>query len=231
MVQMERRPPWQRASALVFVDDTEQPELHPDDAHHLGRVLRLRSGNEVCVTDGTGRWAITHFDGVGAVSPSGEHGVAVLPPVPVTVGVALVKGTKPDLVVQKLTEIGVDRIVLFDAERSVVRWDEAKRRRNIDRLVRVSRSASCQSRRVHPPVVHFAELADLLGEGAVVADFGGRPITEEDTAVLVGPEGGWVEGEYGTAERVDLGPNVLRAETAAIVAAVRLTSSRSDHSA
>ena len=51
------------ASAQVFVEDPAHPDLSPDDAHHLGRVLRLRAGEEVIVSDGAGHWARTRWTG------------------------------------------------------------------------------------------------------------------------------------------------------------------------
>lgn len=219
-------PPWQRSSALVLVDDLDVPQLSDDDAHHLSRVLRLRDGATVCASDGAGGWRLTRFDGTDALEPLGDAHQERRPDPPVMVGMALVKGDKPDLVVQKLTELGVDRIVFFHAARSVVSWNPQKVERNIARLSRVARSATCQSRRLWLPQVEFSELTALLDGGAVVADFDGRPLASSETTVLIGPEGGWEPGECGRVDRIDLGPNVLRAETAAIAAAVRLTTQR-----
>src|SRR3546814_2905207 len=64
-----------------------------------------------------------------------------------TVAFALVKGDKPELVVQKLTELGIDRIVPLRAERSVVRWDEAKAASALTRLRAIARAAAMQSHR------------------------------------------------------------------------------------
>ena len=92
-------------------------------AHHLFRVLRVRDGEPVTVTDGRGRWRR-------AASPSGDRcraiGDAVGRPhatTPCTVAFAIPKSDRPEWIVQKLTELGVARIVLLHAERSVVRWD------------------------------------------------------------------------------------------------------------
>ena len=150
------------------------------------------------------------------------------PAVPLTVGFAWVKAAKPELVVQKLTEIGVDRIVPFRAERSVVRWDEAKASDRLRRLVTVAREAAMQSRRVWlPEVAPLADLAVLrTGAGVVLADRGGRPVTAHDRVVLVGPEGGWTPDELAGADTVALGAHVLRAETAAIAAGVLMTALR-----
>lgn len=223
------RPPWQTSSALVFVGDPDAPVLSPEDAHHLSRVLRLRAGEVVCVGDGDGRWRLATFNGRDSLEPTGREGREQRPEPSLTVGLALVKGDKPDLVVQKLTEIGIDRIAFFEAARSVVRWNQPKIERNVERLARVARSACAQSRRLWFPDVEFIELDDLVARGAVVTDLGGRRLERSDTVVLVGPEGGWAEGECDGAVKIDLGPNVLRAETAAIAVAVQMVSERHGH--
>ena len=136
-------------------------------------------------------------------------------------GFALVKGDKPELVVQKLTELGIDRIVPFRAERSVVRWDEARAAKAAARLRQVARSAAAQCHRPWlPEVAAVADLADLLAaDGVAMADRGAGPLRLARTTVLVGPEGGWAAEEVPAGvPRVGLGPHVLRAETAAIAA-------------
>ncbi len=66
------RAPWRSAAAQVLVEDLVAPELDRDAAHHLGRVLRLRSGAEVCATDGAGGWRRCRFDGADGLDPDGE---------------------------------------------------------------------------------------------------------------------------------------------------------------
>jgi 16S rRNA (uracil1498-N3)-methyltransferase len=133
--------------------------------------------------------------------------------------------------VQKLTELGIDRIWPLLTERTVVRLagDEAKRR--AERLRRVAREAAAQSRRPWLPEVRdpcdlataLAELAGTSG-GALLAEPGGGPLTRATDAVLVGPEGGWAPGELACGlDRLDLGSSVLRAETAAVVAGALLS--------
>jgi 16S rRNA (uracil1498-N3)-methyltransferase len=205
----------------VLVGDVEHPVLAPDDLHHLSRVRRLRDGDPLTVTDGAGRWRWCRFRDSG--EPELDGGVVVDEPVaPVlTVAFALVKGERPELVVQKLTELGVDRIVPFTAQRSVVRWDEGKSQRQTERLVSIARAAAMQSRRTWLPMIEpVVAFEEVVGRpGACVADLGGAPPSLEWPCILVGPEGGWAPGERDRFDRtVGLGPQVLRAETAAIVA-------------
>jgi 16S rRNA (uracil1498-N3)-methyltransferase len=173
------------------------------------------------VSDGAGRWRACRF-GV-TIEPAGEiHAVALAPPA-LTVGFALVKGGRPELVVQKLTELGIDHIVPFAADRSVVAWDEGRATKHGERLRKVAREASMQSRRCHLPAVGaLVGFDDLLrGPGVALADRAGEPPTRATTTVLVGPEGGWSPDERDRARLAGAGSvrvatQVLRAETAAI---------------
>ncbi len=152
------------------------------------------------------------------------------PDPPLTVAFALVKGERPELVVQKLTELGVDRIVPFVAERSVVRWDAAKAARQGERWHEIARQAAMQCRRTTLPAVDplatFAVVAAL--PGAARADVTGEPPTLDRPTILIGPEGGWSRGEVDNAlPSVQLGSTVLRAETAAITAGAIFAALRS----
>lgn len=218
--------PWRDAAAQVVVEDLDEPVARPDDWHHLSRVLRLRAGQTVCATDGRGGWRPVVLGDTAALDPAGEIRREPAPRYEVTVAFALVKGDKPELVVQKLTELGVDRIVAFSAGRSVVRWDETKVARNLERMRRVAREACGQCRRLWLPTVEVCDLASLDGPDVVCADVDGEPLGPEDRTVLIGPEGGWADGEVGQRRTASLGTNVLRAETAAIAAGTLLTALR-----
>ena len=211
----------------VFVSDLHVLDLDDDDRHHLERVLRLRAGDALTASDGAGRWRPCRFGS--PLEAVGEIRNVHRPAPAVTVGFALVKGGRPELIVQKLTELGVDAVRPFTAERSVVRWDAAKVAANHRRLTRVAREACAQSRRCYvpevAPAVPFAEVAGL--PGAVRADRGGPPAPADLATVLVGPEGGWSDAERRSVPAtVGLGPHVLRAETAAIAAGVVLAGVR-----
>ena len=211
----------------VFVADLDAPVLGDDDRRHLSGSLRLRPGDPLTLSDGRGAWRRAHF-GAEIVPDGSIETVPVATPT-VTVAFALVKGARPELVVQKLTELGVDRIIPFTAARSVVQWDDGKVRKGHARLTRVAREAAMQSRQVRlprvDPATDFATVACL--PDAVLAERGGDPISLARPTVLVGPEGGWSEGELATvAGRVGLGPGVLRSETAAIATATTLTALR-----
>jgi 16S rRNA (uracil1498-N3)-methyltransferase len=209
----------QTARAHAFVDDLDAPVLTAEDHRHFIRVLRLPVGADVTVSNGRGEWRGCGLQVQPALRVLSPVVSEAAPSPPVTVAFALVKGERPELVVQKLTELGVDRIVPFVAERSVVRWDADKAARNAARWREIARQAAMQCRRTWLPVVsellRFADVAAL--PGAVRAAPGGAPPSLARTTVLVGPEGGWSPAEAAIGlPTVGLGPHVLRAETAAI---------------
>lgn len=211
----------------VLVADVESPALDDDERHHLERVLRLRAGDPLTVGDGAGAWRACRL-GTEPEPVGGVHRVA-RPTVSLTVAFALIKGGRPEFVVQKLTELGVDTIVPFTAARSVVRWGPEKADRNVERFRRVAREAVMQSRQAWlptvEPVAEFAAVAAL--PGAAMADRGGAPVSLEWPTLLVGPEGGWSDEERAVdIARVALGPAVLRAETAAVAAGTLLAALR-----
>ena len=223
-----------RGGPHAFVGDLSVPVLRSDDHHHLARVLRLRDGAPMTLGDGRGGWRPARFriDADAAPEPDGEVVAVPTPERSVTVGFSLIKGGRPELVVQKLTELGVDRILPLSADRSVVRWDAAKAAANVDRFRRVAREAAMQSRRVHlPEVVAVGRPSEVAGGPAVVlAEPGGEPLgnpwVDGVEALLVGPEGGWSDEELAGRRTVGLGATVLRAETAAIVAGTLLVALR-----
>jgi 16S rRNA (uracil1498-N3)-methyltransferase len=211
------------------VADVEAPELDDDALHHLARVRRLHDGAAVTVSDGAGAWRPVRLRGSAGVEIDGDV-VRVPRPTPeITVAFALTKGDKPELVVQKLTELGVDRIVPFRAERSVVRWDEAKAARHHQRLVAVARGACEQAHRCWLPVIEpVTDVADLARRGSVRLERGPVSVSLDRPVVAVGPEGGWSPAEReALASHAGLGPHVLRAETAAITAGALLGAMRS----
>ncbi len=218
--------PWRTADALVYVGSLEVPELSGDDAHHLRRVLRLRPGAEVCLGDGRGGVRAARLGEGSELVLTGPALRLPAPSVTVTIGVAPPKGDRLDLLVAKACELGVDRIVLFEAQRSVVRWDAGRAAGALERLARVVRAAGAQSRRPRLPDLEVGDLSELIDRGAPLADLEGRAPAAEDRILLVGPEGGWTEDERRAADarggRVRLAAGVLRTETAAIAAATVL---------
>ncbi|MFM8956825.1 MAG: RsmE family RNA methyltransferase [Actinomycetota bacterium] len=214
--------------AHVFVDDLTNPQLGDSDRHHLGRVLRVRDGESITASDGKGAWCACEWNNaelritseiVNTSAPSPHVGIAFAP----------VKGDRNEWAVQKLTEIGVDHIVLLaPTRRSVVRWSNVEKQ--LDKLRVVAREAAMQSRRTWLPTVSgLVSLADALATpGAAVADPTGNALHATTPAlVIIGPEGGFDADEIpANAARISLGDTILRAETATLVAATLLTARR-----
>lgn len=217
------------AAPHVLVDDVARPVLGDDALHHLGRVRRLRDGEPLTVTDGAGAWRPCRYRGSAELDVDGEVVDVPRPRPELTVAFALTKSDKPDLVVQKLTELGIDRIVPFRAQRSVVRWDEAKAVRQHQRLQAIARAACAQAHRCWLPVVEpVTDVADLAERGAVRTDRGPIELPPGRHVLAVGPEGGWTDDERARLPvATGLGPHVLRAETAAITAGALLGALRS----
>jgi 16S rRNA (uracil1498-N3)-methyltransferase len=210
------------SAAHVFVESIDAPVLRDDDVHHLARVLRIRPTDALTVSDGAGRWAPAQFDGARAVL-SAEVVTEVATPSR-HVFCATPKGDRPELIVQKLTELGIDEIGFMTTERSIVRRDRRRSDAQLERLRRVAREAAMQSRRVRLPSVSLREWSDVIAiEDLALAEPGGDPLTPTVRAIAIGPEGGFSTAELGAcARRVSLSHQVLRVETAAIAAGVLL---------
>lgn len=210
--------------------------LSPEARRYLADVLRLTPGAALEVFDGKGgRYAAEIGPGFAWVS-LGPRQAAAPAPVEIALLVALAKGEKMDLVVQKATELGVARILPFEAERSVVRLEPSKAEERAGRWRRIAAEAARQCGRADVPEVAapsgLAPALAALGPGTRTFVFhpgGGRLDGAAPAAVaaVVGPEGGLTDAEVQAcvaagAVRAALGPRVLRAETAAIVAVALL---------
>ena len=209
-----------------------------DEARHLARVMRCAVGDEVVVFDGSGTAWRARVASIGRDEVMLDVGEAVtasrLTRVPLTLAVALPKGERQKWLVEKLTELGVERLVPLATVRGVAEATPAA----VERLSRGVVEACKQCGRdglmqIGGPK-SIAEVVGGTGGGAVllVADRDGAPLEEVATGAsqvvaLVGPEGGFTEEELAMIEaaggrRVSLGPHVLRVETAAIALAARL---------
>ena len=205
-----------RSAAHVFVDDVTAPALAADDAHHLSRVLRLRDGENVTVSDGRGSWRVCAWAN-GTVQPLGDVHTEPAPSPRLAVALVPVKGDRTDDAVERLVETGIDEVIVLEpTDHSVVRRD-------------AGRAAAMQSRRVWlADVTGPASLSDVLArDGVVIAEPGADASLEGVTTIVVGPEGGFSERETAMARRcVGLGPGILRAGTAATVAGTLMVAHR-----
>jgi len=210
------------------------------EGRHAATVKRLRAGENLVLTDGSGALA----DAVVTEVRRGELNVEVGPPtiveppaVRVTLVQALPKGDRGELAVELATEAGVDRVLPWAAQRCVARWKSADQAaKGAERWRAAAREAAKQSRRPFvPPVTDLASsvtVAELISHSAaalVLHDAAAAPLRTVpipgggDVVLIVGPEGGLTEEELtmftaAGAVPVRLGPQVLRTSTAGAVA-------------
>ena len=215
---------WPRRVAALgqfHVDDLNAPELDADEEHHLRKVLRVREGEEIVVTNGRGSWALCEFTERGLLRVTD---VNLDPPPPeTTLYLTPIKGERAEWALAKATEVGVSRIVPLLAERMTVKFKGEAREKILSRWRRIAAEASGQCRRTHDVVVDEPVRVGDVPESAAVADLGAMGDWRGVRSVAIGPEGGWAPNEWDERRRrVGLGPTVLRAETAGVVAATLL---------
>ena len=208
--------------------------LMTDEARHLRDVLRLKSGDEVYVFDGRGREFRCSV--IKAMRDAAELRIEaeVEPAKPesqlqLNLGVALLKGEKFDLVVQKATELGVQRITpLITRYADIHLRDQSDAAKRVARWQRIALEAAKQSGRAFVPEISLPvafESVEAGGLGVMFSERGGESLetlpSSNTIIALIGSEGGWSDEELESARARDfhvitLGGRVLRAETAAI---------------
>ena len=224
---------------------SEQPEnglltLHGEDAHHAGRVLRLRPGEAVTLCDGAG----TDYDCVietvekeaVACRVQCSHPAETEPRQRFTLCMALPKGDKMDFIVQKAVEVGVHEIIPYVSKNCVSRPDKTEKK--VDRWRRIALEAAKQCGRGCLPQVEAVVTVEQAVERAAQCETalffyeneretglhdalsGG---VGETVSLMIGPQGGFApEGVEMAAQAglrsVSLGTRILRCETAPIAA-------------
>ncbi len=227
----------------VYVDATLEPGtrigLSGSAAGHVTRVLRLRPGAALTLFNGRGgEYAATleRVHGSEVTVAVGEHQpVERESPFPLTLAQGVSRGERMDLVVQKATELGVSRLVPVLTERSIVRLDGrlSDRKSSHWRAIAIAACEQCGRNRL-PEVALPSQLREFLrqpcGESVrlLLSPSATRRIEDvprpaSGATLLIGPEGGLSHDEQALAEAtgytaVNLGPRVLRTETAAIAA-------------
>jgi 16S rRNA (uracil1498-N3)-methyltransferase len=206
-------------------------ELPPDEVQKLRKVLRLSSGSEVAVLPNDGSLLRCVLDGH-RVRPEEQFWPDSESPICVTVAQSLPKGDKLEEIVRACTELGVSRFVLFNSDRTVVRWDQQKVADKLRRLAAIAREACEVSFRTQLPTITWADslgsVLEATPEALVLSEYEGvarvLPIGATDPCIVVGPEGGWSSPEHSLIgdRAVTLGPRVLRVDHAAPAAAALL---------
>ena len=212
--------------------------LGDDDVHHLLHVMRAREKEEIeVVSDGKLYSAIIDSINPLAITVSYEIPSDSELPTDITLFFALAKGDKIEFVVQKATELGVNRIVLIKTERCVVKYDDKDVEKKLSRYQKIAKEASEQCHRLNVPeivgVYDIKKIPDeLLSDINLLAyekvagktdSLFNKTKNNQSTSIMIGPEGGFSEKEveYLTKrgfDLVSLGKRILRTETAAVYA-------------
>lgn len=220
-----------------------QVELPGEAAHHALKVLRMKAGDALILFDGNGGEWRGEIVGAGRTARVAVHDFLAREcesPLAVTLAQALPSGDKMDWVVEKCVELGVAAIQPVAAKRSVMRLSAERMERRVAHWNLVARAAceQCGRNRV-PAVAPVLDLPQYLGmakgqnalrlllapETGTALRALARP--SDPVILLVGPEGGWEDGEMQAAQAADfqalqLGPRVLRTETAGMAALAAL---------
>jgi 16S rRNA (uracil1498-N3)-methyltransferase len=220
-------------------------ELRGEEARHLTRVLRAEPGQRYEITDSQSAWLaeIAEAHGDRVVFRLIEPATSPEVPVRLTLSAALIKFDRLEWMIEKVTELGVEHIRPFEAARSEKGLAGAAPKRAA-RWQRIAKESSQQSRRLRAPeivpVVSFESalaepgdyryFLDEAGTAPLVRMLPPSPPRFASVGLLTGPEGGWTENERELAvaagwQPVLLGPQILRAETAAIAATAILIGS------
>ncbi|GAB3071158.1 RsmE family RNA methyltransferase [Salinicoccus sesuvii] len=216
-------------------------KITADDAHHMKNVMRFRPADTFHVVDrqkSTYLCEVTEVDGdincrvLSTVEESPEL------PVEVSIYCPLLKGEKFDWMIQKSTELGAHEFMIYEADRSIVKLDDKKQKKRLERFSKIVKEASEQSRRQMIPNIRFVPAVkslDFNTHDRLLFAFEGNalnPATSLQNALsdlapgsriafIFGPEGGFSDAETELLLKhhsVRLGPRILRAETAPLYA-------------
>lgn len=223
------------AAPLAAIGDELQ--LPQTEAHHFLNVLRGKVGDEIGLLDGCGQEAVAEViaarKGAVTIRVRDLRTVNREPQRKLTLVVSLPKGDRQKVLVEKLTELGVQRLVPLRTQRSVAQPSDGA----LDRLEQHVISACKQSGRTRKMEIALPlDIAQLAAWNQPVARLVAHPeqgketafeqIISDEIAVAVGPEGGFTEEEVASLvasgwQTLNLGPRLLRIETAAIAVAAK----------
>lgn len=213
-----------------------------EDVRHIANVLRLRTGNKAVLCDGEGKdytVSIINIDKNSVITEilNIEKSVGEID-LDITIYQGMPKSTKMDLVIQKCTELGANKVVPIASERTVVKLisknDEI---RKINRWQKVAAEAAKQSNRGKVPTICMPmsfenAVKDSLNKDLTLIPYEGEKITSlkeilsnekpKNIGIFIGPEGGFADKEVqlaidNKAKTVTLGKRILRTETAALM--------------
>jgi 16S rRNA (uracil1498-N3)-methyltransferase len=230
-----------------FVDDGNIDEnnilIEGEDVNHISKVLRLRTGEKISVSNGRGKEFICTLSEINKKQVickiNEEFQNQTEAPISITLFQGLPKAQKMDLIIQKCVEIGIYKIQPVITERVVIKVEGKDLSNKIERWRRIAEEAAKQSKRgIIPEIaepISFSEAIEMLKD----MNLSVVPYEKEDArglkevlkqglnaktiGILIGPEGGFDEGEIErclnlNVKPVTLGPRILRTETAGFVA-------------
>lgn len=216
--------------------------IEGEDVKHISKVLRYKVGQELEICDNDNNEYICEISNIDKdmvnLNIIEKVNIKRESDLKIKLYQGLPKGPKMEMILQKLTEVGVDEIILVQTKRSVSKVDDKKEDKKIERWERIIYEASKQSKRGKIPklkgILSFNEALEDMKSN----DFNIVPYENERTrsikqtikgldinnmGIFVGPEGGFDEKEIEEIERINgysvsLGPRILRTETASVVA-------------
>lgn len=219
----------------------QQAILHGPEFHHLRHVLRLAVGDTILLADDLKRehsGVITHLTAAMATVAITESTAGPTSVLSLTLVQGLLKGQKMDLLIEKATELGVQRILPFTSTFTVAQVPQERKDQRVTRWTRIAQSAAKQSGSHVPqidPPVPFSDLLPTLPlasehllfyekeQYATLKTFAQTHPGLASVCIIVGAEGGFAPTEVESASNagvhvLSLGSTTLRAETAALVA-------------
>lgn len=213
--------------------------FHPGEINQIKNVLRLSSGDCVLVLDNKGnsyKVEISKYSNKALTGNIIENQYQKPDPqFSVSLGQAFTKGPNMDFIIQKATELGVESIILFESERSIIRYEKIKEKNRVARWEKIAKEAAEQSQRLTIPKVsccrsindfflsnNQADLKLIFWEDETkkkLRDCLKNDIDKTRLSFLVGPEGGFSKNEIDIAVKfgfipVGLGPRILKTATA-----------------
>ncbi|WP_078545548.1 16S rRNA (uracil(1498)-N(3))-methyltransferase [Litchfieldia alkalitelluris] len=225
------------------IEEENEITIVGDDFHHISRVMRMEPGNQIICCDPKGKQAqceITEITNDKILARVVEW-IEVQTELPISVSIAsgLPKGDKLEYVIQKGTELGAIGFVPFIAARSIVKWDEKKGAKKVERWSKIAKEAAEQSHRSVIPTIHSpGNLQDLIshsknftykviayeeeakrGEKSALSLIFNQLQPGDSLIVVIGPEGGLTDKEVTKLQEqgfvaCSFGPRILRTETA-----------------
>ena len=237
-----------------FVDpnnmNKEVVKIVGDDVHHIAKVMRFQPGDQVICSDGKGNDVLARIDSIQArevlCSIESTLTETAEPNVQLILAQGLPKADKMELIIQKGTETGISSFIPFTSQRTIVKLDQKKEQKKLERWDKIAKEAAEQAHRSKIPTIHpvfsWKELLDWM-EGKLVliayekentmklskalADAIKNTPQLKEAVLVIGPEGGFSEEEILQAEQrgaisVSLGKRILRTETAGLVGAANI---------